>query len=246
LVDDEIKKNNTAVPSSPAEILALAANARIRVVQNASDLTRVVIESLERLAVKLKDETPAVQYLWDQTVANKYKPRNEESLSDFIKIHLDEDLRQRGVVVNREVRIHRGQRTDVHVNAVVKEGAGNSYDVITLIIEVKCTWNDELDHAMETQLVGKYLKDNQCRHGLYCVGWFSSDAWDTTDLRSKSVKGKSIEQVRKQMQDQAASLSKDGLLIQSIVLDATLDKQEKATLTVLEQAEVLSVNWAPV
>ena len=41
-------------------------------------------------------------------------------LADFVKVHLDKDLKQRGVVVNREVEIHRpagasvGERTDAH------------------------------------------------------------------------------------------------------------------------------------
>jgi hypothetical protein len=107
-----------------------------------------------------------------------YKPKDENSFSDFVAVHLDEDLRQKGIIVNREVRIHRGERTDIHVNAVVLIPQEGGYDSVSVIIEVKGCWNLDHDHAMKTQLVDRYLRDNRCQHGLYLVGWFNCEQWD--------------------------------------------------------------------
>jgi hypothetical protein len=77
----------------------------------------VLIESLQRLEEKLQGETPAAQFLWDQD-GGSYRPKDEKSFSDYVKIYLEDDLTVRGIIVNREVEIHRGERTDIHVDAV--------------------------------------------------------------------------------------------------------------------------------
>ena len=50
----------------------------------------------------------------------------------------------------------------------------------------------ELNDAMETQLLEQYLKDNDCQHGLYLVGWFNCDQWDPKDYRRKRAPNISI------------------------------------------------------
>jgi hypothetical protein len=94
----------------------------LRLVQSGDQLLEVVIESLKRLEATLQGETPAAQFLWDKTNENGWRPKDENSLSDYVKIHLDKDLRQRGVIVNREVEIRHGhgERTDIHVDAIIR------------------------------------------------------------------------------------------------------------------------------
>lgn len=59
----------------------------------------------------------------------RQRPKEENAFSDFIKSHLGRDLKERGVIVNREAEIRRsigtspGERTDIHVDAVLP-GAG--------------------------------------------------------------------------------------------------------------------------
>jgi len=178
----DITRRRTWVPPQPDEILKVASHSELRLVQSGDQLLEVVVESLKRLEAKLQGETPAAQFLWDQIISkNAWRPKDENSFSDYVKIHLDENLKQRGVVVNREVEIrrgagpNRGERTDIHVDAVAHNTDGEAYDSVTVIIEVKGCWHPELDHAMKTQLVDRYLKDNRCQHGLYLVGWFNCD-----------------------------------------------------------------------
>ena len=75
---------------------------------------------------------------------------------------------------------------------------------------------------MKTQLVDRYLRDNQCQHGLYVIGWFNQESWDESDPRRNQVPKWSVHEERKFFELQASKLSRDGPLVRSYVLDVTL------------------------
>jgi hypothetical protein len=124
-------RRNTWLPFNPSDILTLAANQEVRVVQNGDQLLDVIIDSLKRLERKLRGETFIAQFLWEGTKAAP-SPKDEASLCDFIKWQLEEDLRERGIIINREVQIHLGERTDIHVDAVVLGQGKDPYDSVTV------------------------------------------------------------------------------------------------------------------
>jgi hypothetical protein len=224
----DLARRRTWLPPLPSDILKLASHERGRLVEGGSQLLDVLLESLKRLESKLQGETPAAIDLWDEVAKNVHKPKDENRFSDHVKRHLDEDLRQRGVVVNREVQIRRGEgsgvgeRTDIHVDAVVRDSQGGLHDSITVIIEVKGCWNPGLNHAMKTQLVDRYLKDNRCQHGLYLIGWFNCDQWDDDDRRKRQAPELDIDEAQERFAAQAADLSRQGLQIRAIVINAAL------------------------
>ena len=84
----------------------------------------------------------------------RWKPADENTLSRFLLGHLSERLRNRGIVINREVEVRPGEETDLHIVALSKEKADEVQ--FTVIVEVKGCWHRELDTAMETQLVRRY------------------------------------------------------------------------------------------
>ena len=214
-------RRHTWVPFKPSDILTLAANQELRVVQSGDQLLDVIIDSLKRLETKLQGEISIAQFLWEGSKTAP-RPRDEPSFCDFIKWQLEEDLRGRGVIINREVQIHRGERTDIYVNAVVLGQGIDTYDSLTLIIEAKGCWHQELDNAMETQLLGRYLVDNNCQHGLYLVGWFNCQLWDDEDYRKSNAPKISLDEARKTFDAQAENLSKEGKRIRAFVMDTTL------------------------
>jgi hypothetical protein len=218
----------TWVPPEPEHVLALAARPGARLVRNGDELLAVLAESLERLEKKLQGETPMALALWNEENGS-YWPKDEEWLSNYVKSHLQEDLRGRGVVLNREVEIRkgegkgRGEITDIHVDAVVPNTGTEMPDLISVIVETKGCWNNELDTAMEEQLAGRYLKDNPtCRHGLYLVGWFNCEQWDTEHRRRKRPPSYGLEEARSRFEDQARRLSRGDLRVRAFVLDTAL------------------------
>jgi len=214
-------RRKTWIPPEPRHILSLVTDKQFHLVQNGDELLEVLIESLRRLEAKLGGETPSSRDIWDRA-ENKYHPIGENDFSDYIKRFLDEDLKGKGVIVNREVQIHRGERTDIHVDAISQALNGKSYDTITTIIEVKGCWHTELFKAMETQLVGKYLKDSHCQHGLYLVGWFNCENWDDKDYRKGQAMKITMEKAQESLDSQAISLSKVDLKIKSLIINAAL------------------------
>lgn len=214
----------TWAPASPQDIVKLAADQDLRLVQSGDQLLRVLVQSLDRFQALLQGEIPEAQFLWDKVAKRSAKPKDEEAFSDYVKTFLDKDLKQRGIIVNREVRIHKGERTDIHVDAIALKTSDEIYDSVTVIIECKGCWNSELHSAMRDQLVGRYLKDNHCQHGLYLVGWFNCENWSEADGRKKRALKlcPQICDTREKLAASAADLSRDSVKVQSVVLDASL------------------------
>jgi predicted NACHT family NTPase len=213
----------------PEQILQLVFDREKRLVQSGEQLLDVLIESLDRLTLELQGETSAVRDIWDKNVnSNSFRPIDENAFSDYIKRFLDRDLKSRGIVANREVELRRGsggnpgERTDIHVDAVVKLPTGETYDCITVIIEAKGCWHPELQTAMESQLVNRYLADNTCKYGLYLIGWFSCPQWDSQDRRNQRTPQMNIDEAKIQFNRQAEMLSTSGNVVRAYVMNTAL------------------------
>jgi hypothetical protein len=112
--------------------------------------------------------------------------------------------------------------TYLHINAIAKYDEEEIFKKLTVIIEVKGCWHNELNKAMREQLAEKYLADNICKAGIYLVGWFNCDSWDKNDSRYKKAPKKiSKDQAQEKFDKQAAELSKDGYNIKAVVLDTS-------------------------
>ncbi|MEC0239751.1 hypothetical protein P4H66_07755 [Paenibacillus dokdonensis] len=222
-----VTRRSTWAPPTPIEIIQLVGNRHHRLVQSENQLLEVLIESLNRLEQKLHGITPAVVWLWNEIDQKVYRPRSENEFSDYVKQHLEDDLLGKGIVVNREVEIRRstgslpGERTDIHVNAILPGRSGGTSEVITVIIEVKGNWHRELFQAMETQLVNRYLQEDKCKYGLYLIGWFESLRWDKNDRRS-SIPSCGLQATKDRLEDQARNLSKKGRHVRSFVMNLYL------------------------
>jgi hypothetical protein len=219
------------VAPAPEHIVRLASAHTKRLVQSGRELLDVLVESLGRLEHELHGETGTVRFLWDTWTeggVNRHRPKEENDFSDFVKVHLEHDLKERGVIVNREVEIRRkigtglGERTDIHVDAVVPGASADAYDTVSVIIETKGSWNRSVRTAMKNQLVGRYLKENRCRWGLYLVGWFNCDAWDPEDSRRADAGTMSRAQAESHFANQAASLCVSDLVVSAFVLNTAL------------------------
>ena len=80
---------------------------------------------------------------------------------------------------------------------------------------------------MQDQLLEKYMKPRELSHGLYLVGWFESEYWDSDDskLKSPSIKKfQSLLELNNYLQAQARELSKEGFLVKSKIIDVSLNE----------------------
>jgi hypothetical protein len=218
-----LMRQRTWIPPKPDEIRALAQSADRRFVQNADQLLDVVVESLGRLEDKLQfAETPAAIDLWNEVEKDRFRPKEEERLSDYLRRHLDEDLSDRGIVFNREVVNRPGEETDIRVEALLRDPNGGELDRLAVIIEVKGCWDKHLASAMKTQLVERYLTATRTDHGLYVVGWYNCDKWDPGDWKNKQAPRYDKNEARRRLDARAAELSQGGKVVRAVVLDTSL------------------------
>ncbi len=216
-------RKNTWVWVKPAVLKELLQNANKRFVNNGNDLMEIVCQSLDRLGKKLHGETPAVQFLWNESKTAKkstFTHKDENPLSDFVKIHLEQDLKGRGIIAQREVEIKRstgmrdGERTDIYVSAIVPR----TQDIVQIVIETKGCWHDDLDTAMQNQLRDIYLKHHNANYGLYLVGWFYGNHFPVPQKSGV----RTIEDMRRNFEQQAFGLSTPIATLRSYVLDCSL------------------------
>lgn len=227
-----------------AEFRELTAKPRNRLVRSEQELLTVVLESLDRLQTMLQGETPAVRDVWDlrvipgkKSIAGgkkdnekaklEWRPVDENDFSDYVVRHLRRDLRECGIVSLREVELRRGRseaghRTDILIIATIQPQEQSNATSFRLMIESKGCWHQELETAMQSQLLDRYMEKNHCDTGIYLVGWFNCEKWTSQDGRQKKSPKLAIDDFRKQIEDQASDLSMAGKTIKAIVVDFTL------------------------
>jgi hypothetical protein len=219
----ELARRSTWQPFGVQEIKTLLSNKTLRLVRNSAQLLNLVDEKLTELQAEVRGPNNFVNIFWNEWTEGQtryYRPKSENDISDFVAVYLDRELRRSGVIINREVSIRRGERTDIHINAVSKLPGERAFDVITLIIEAKGCWNDDLESALERQLVERYMRDNlDCNVGIYLVGWFGKSRWDDRDSRKKKCRKCSIDEARNHFRAQAIDIPIIKGNVRSVVLD---------------------------
>lgn len=226
-------------PPKIESIFTVVENHELRLVNTPDELMDIILDSLARYETKLqKQSQPQAIYLWNENKVSEtkngkketvtyYSPKDEGRLSDNIADYLRQDLRDRGIVVDREVEIERGSKTDIHISVFSRDKRGRPTDINKVTIEVKGSWNDEIGTAMEAQLVKRYLSGADCSRGIYLIGWFQCDKWNDPSAREitrrKKAQKTSIQDARGKYSKQAVALSsKNAVRVEAVVLDTRI------------------------
>jgi hypothetical protein len=222
---DQLMRQRTWQPLTPGEVLRLMDNADGRLVQSPEQLADVLVEMLRVYEAELHGEQSPVNALWNRELHGpEMWPKEEDALSDHVKLFLQRALVDRGVVLNREVEIGRvpgaavGSRTDIRVDAVRRAANGDRFDTITAIIETKGCWNPGLKTAIETQLRDNYLIRTGAPVGIYLAGWFDKAKWRADDGRRNKTPDWDVAEAQQFFDAEAARLS-TGFIVRAVVLD---------------------------
>ena len=223
----ENARRETWIPLTPEQVLKLGTRPDAKLIRGPEQLLDLIVESLGRLDTALQGETPVSTFLWNKLSKTRYRPKDEESLSDLIHWHLKTDLRRKGLGITREPVIRkgegeaRGERLDVLVNLATPAHTILS-EQVGVIIEVKGCWNKGLSRALKGQLVQRYLADNPGRCGLYVVGWFMCPQWDDKDARKHETPKYSLAEAQIFFDEQATQASVKGNIARAVVLNTAL------------------------
>lgn len=240
---EERLRTENWIPYAPKYILQLVNNRKARLVANESELSDCILEVLAELQTDLQSHQAMNEDFWRDVpisfvtkltgwLSGKkqqkiFLPCDEEAFCNVVARYLQRHLASTGVIVNREVVIRpnpgaKGERTDIHVDAVALTADKTAYERLTVVIEAKGIWNDELETAMKTQLHGQYLNQARSKSGIFLVGYFNCAQWDSADYRNAKSKRRTFDGTRQLLEIQASELSKDGFRLEAVVLDVSL------------------------
>ena len=221
---DQLMRQRTWTPLTTREVLRLADTPDARLVQSAEQLADILVAALRKYEGELHGAQTPVNALWNRQLRGKLMwPKEEDVLSDHVKLFLQRELVERAIVLNREVEIGRvpgapvGSRTDIRVDAVRKPSDG-PFESITAVIETKGCWNRDLMTAVETQLHDDYLTRLGAPVGIYLVGWFDKAKWDPADTRRARTPDWDAAEAQLHLDAEATRLT-GRFLVRAVVLD---------------------------
>lgn len=194
-------------------------------IQNEEQLVKMVVRQLSAIESGLQGHTPLAYLLWNENDPCSPKPEND--FSNYVKSELEKGLIASGIILNREVEIHRaekgiGERVDIHIDAVARRGTAEVLDRVKLIIEVKGCWNRELKTAMKEQLLERYMEESDCHYGIYLIGWFKCAKWGEESGKRKRKPVMTIEEAKCFFDVQATKLTSEKKKLFAYVMDARL------------------------
>jgi hypothetical protein len=213
--------HSTWRPPRVREFLQITSRRESALVRDATELQELLLDWLRDVEKELQGKYAAPD-IWNQVDKDRWRPKDENHLSDWVSRQLEPRLTERGIVVAREVQIRRGEHTDIHVTAIIPGVGEDTLEQVRVIVEVKGCWHQDLKNAMQTQLVDRYLKDNECQHGIYLVGWYDCAQWDDVDGRKKRTPNWSMQEAVQFFDRQAQDLSSPDLRIRAVVLNTAL------------------------
>jgi hypothetical protein len=226
---EETRRSALWTPVPPAQLKRLAADHHTRLVRSAEELLGATVTALDAVQSRLQGDTPEAQLLWDSRIR---RPKTEEEASDYLRQRLNDLLKERGVIVNREVQVRRirpsgiPERTDLRVDATADDPRTGESPVLTIVGEVKAAWSSELHTAMRSQLVDRYMLDTATRHGLYIVLWFDVGWWapeQGTRDRNR-VAGLDRASVLQDLRQQACALADEGFHVEVVMLECSYER----------------------
>jgi hypothetical protein len=163
----------------------------------------------------------------DKNDLDRPRPKDENTLSSFVAARLEDRLVNQGIVINREVEVRRGNKTDIHITAISSRKA--DFEPLVVVVEVKGCWHGELSSAMETQLLDDYLAVPGRNHGIYLVGRYDCESWSTRDRRRTACAKAARTWTAESFEEQALKLSVGGKLIRYVELDCRYHRRLERT-----------------
>lgn len=214
------------VPVTAKHLVDFVEDNEARFVRSERELLDAAVAALGSIQKRLQGDTPDAPLLWD-TVSRR--PKSEDEISDYLRSRMNDYFGRRGIIVNREVQVRRirpsgiGERTDLRIDATT-----NGSQPLAMAGEVKGCWNSDVETALQTQLVDRYMADLHSGFGLYIVVWFDVDNWDTGDPRRRQAGTRTPRAFNEHLQPVIDRLAETGRHVRVFHLDASLSRPTQA------------------
>lgn len=221
-------------PAQLSDLFEILRHHDRRTVSSEAELAALICETLDDVNEELAADRALRLLFWEQqrvsdshgTRWNGFVPPQETVLSDRLALELRRRLRHR-LVVSREVEIapragaEGASRTDLLVS-VTRDDA----PAISCIVEVKGSWNPDVETAIETQVSDDYLTTSTSNTGVYVVGYFDSEDWSDGDAAGRRERATrfALEDLEEDLTTAARRLNRPGHSLHARVLNLTLER----------------------
>jgi hypothetical protein len=189
-------------------------------------LQSLILESLDRFQHDITASPNASRMdFWEppsgKNASKQFRPKTERALARESVKWLKRDLDPtKGITIQCEVEIQPGERTDFEVQTVTTAPSG--LRPVTVIVEVKGSWNREVKTAWRSQLIDRYLTNSGLTHGVYLIFWHLCPKWNAQgDRRRKAVPWPSLEAAKKEIGGETGMVS-DPFTVVPRILDCRL------------------------
>jgi hypothetical protein len=213
--------SKSAQALSVTEAVRLLDSAQYRLIRSADDLFESVLESLRQMQAEVGQDLPMLYNAPDRKseVKQPRKHLEEDALQAYTRRRLFEILSKIAdgvdIQIVREDQVARRQRFDLRVTAPCH----GTRQLITVVIEVKWSTNQETRSGLVDQLGQRYLVGEALTHGIFLVGW--SGEWRPGDGSGKNTDLRGLEEYLLSQRDDFCRLGQPGekLRIEPFVLD---------------------------
>lgn len=234
---------------TPESVAELFLNPRWRVAHTNNQFAAIIIDCLRQIEDDLQTHG---NLLWDcernpknvdgknPAAKEKWRPKPEEALSAYLCHELTLRLGLRGIVVNREVQVRPtdargagGERVDLLAHSRPHRDPrritpDTELGTLSVTIEIKGSWNNEVPTAQTEQLAKRYLRTDQDGVGVYLVAVFPLDQWTSADSRKSEARRRSDVSVLQQELDAESETIRRQLSVRTHPLIITISRAHKA------------------
>ena len=195
-------------PPDPVDVRDIVDDPARRIATNEAQLAALLLEAIDQLGTDVRQNPDVAGQFWHQQLQSGWIPRWEKQFTTLLTERIQAKLD--GVVLRQEVQLNlhyadtAGAEPDIEA-IVLHAGAE-----ISVFIEVKGIWHDEVETAIEHQLADRYLTGARSLTGIYLIAAFASDHWAPGDTRHSKAHKRDPDALRQFLEDEAERLSTDG------------------------------------
>ena len=198
-------------PLDPADVQDIIDDPTRQVVTTEAQLAALVLQAIDQLATDVQQNPDVAAQFWHQQRAGGWTPRREKQfttlLTERIKPKLDNVVLRQEVQLNLHYADTAGSEPDIEA-IVLHPG-----QEISVFVEVKGIWNDQVETSIEHQLADRYLTGARSLTGIYLVAAFASEHWARADKLHSKARKHNPDQLRQYLEDEAERLSTGGRTI---------------------------------
>ena len=192
----------------PVDVRDIVDDPARQVVTSEAQLAALVLEAIDQLGADVQQNPDFAALYWHQQLESGWIPRWEKQFTTLLTERIQAKLD--GVVLRQEVQLNLRYADTAGAEPDIEAIVLHVGEEISVFVEVKGIWHDEVETAIEHQLADRYLTGARSLTGIYFVAAFASDHWVSGDTRRSKARKHDPDALGQFLEGEAERLSTDG------------------------------------